>query len=222
MIRHKHIVDNADRIFFIGDIHGKITALNEKLNEIGFNKELDHLYSVGDLIDRGENSLACLELIDEPWFTAVRGNHEQMMIDAISNPKDGERELHWLQNGGSWFYQMDKDSINVTADYVKNRVTELPHVIELYHKDKVIVICHADWPFNEYNSEIKAPVDHLIWSRERIENRSEQGEIKGADMFVFGHTPLRNPTKRYNQFYLDTGAVFGKEMHILSFEELFK
>ncbi|HIC1870485.1 TPA: hypothetical protein ACWQ5W_004746, partial [Escherichia coli] len=33
-------------------------------------------------------------------------------------------------------------------------------------------------------------------------------EIKGADMFIFGHTPAVKPLKFANQMYIDTGAVF--------------
>ena len=75
---------SEQRVFAVGDLHGEITALNEKLVEIGFNKDADLLISVGDLIDRGEDSLACLSLIhNEPWFHAVRGNHEDLMIGSI-------------------------------------------------------------------------------------------------------------------------------------------
>ncbi|EAP0174196.1 serine/threonine protein phosphatase, partial [Salmonella enterica] len=54
--------------------------------------------------------------------------------------------------------------------------------------------------------------DHqqVIWNRERISN-SQNGivkEIKGADTFIFGHTPAVKPLKFANQMYIDTGAVF--------------
>ncbi|EKK4374957.1 serine/threonine protein phosphatase, partial [Escherichia coli] len=60
--------------------------------------------------------------------------------------------------------------------------------------------------------EFGKPVDHqqVIWNRERISN-SQDGivkEIKGADTFIFGHTPAVKPLKFANQMYIDTGAVF--------------
>ena len=30
------VIDDGDRVFVVGDIHGEITKLNDKLNEIGF------------------------------------------------------------------------------------------------------------------------------------------------------------------------------------------
>ncbi|MGD3043126.1 serine/threonine protein phosphatase, partial [Escherichia coli] len=77
-------------------------------------------------------------------------------------------------------------------------------------KGKKYVICHADYPCDEY--EFGKPVDHqqVIWNRERISN-SQNGivkEIKGADTFIFGHTSAVKPLKFANQMYIDTGAVF--------------
>ena len=90
-------IGDTDRVFFVGDIHGEITKLNDKLEEIGFDKELDTLISVGDLIDRGEDSLSCLSLIQEPWFECVCGNHEQMMVDAVIHKK-----MSYVSN---WIYE---------------------------------------------------------------------------------------------------------------------
>ncbi|MEI9179479.1 metallophosphoesterase, partial [Pseudomonas aeruginosa] len=60
------------------------TNLMNKLDTIGFDNKKDLLISVGDLVDRGAENVECLELITFPWFRAVRGNHEQMMIDGLS------------------------------------------------------------------------------------------------------------------------------------------
>lgn len=211
-------IGNDDRVFVVGDIHGEITKLNDKLNEIGFNREVDTLISVGDLIDRGEDSLACLSLIQEPWFKSVRGNHEDLMINAIIN----ESESHlacWIQNGGGWYFNLNQEDRMYANDLAKIADSELPYVIELNFKGKKIVICHADYPDNEYTGEID---DHdlfnIVWSRERIESvkRCRPTEpIKGADLFVFGHTPLRKPYHVDNCLYIDTGAVFGKELTIV-------
>ncbi len=71
-------------IWVVGDLHGCYTNLMKKLETIGFDTKKDLLISVGDLVDRGTENVECLELITFPWFRAVRGNHEQMMIDGLS------------------------------------------------------------------------------------------------------------------------------------------
>lgn len=67
--------------YIVGDIHGMyhllIYALESKLN---FNFENDRLFAVGDLIDRGENSVECLDLLNQSWFHSIMGNHEEMLF----------------------------------------------------------------------------------------------------------------------------------------------
>ena len=90
-------------VWVVSDIHGCYQWLLDELKRRRFNPYEDLLISVGDLIDRGPDSVKCLQLIDEKWFRAVRGNHEQMAIDSVEN---NDFAL-WLMNGGSWFSQLD-------------------------------------------------------------------------------------------------------------------
>ncbi|STI47003.1 serine/threonine protein phosphatase 1 [Escherichia coli] len=53
-----------------------------------FDPWRDLLISVGDVIDRGPQSLRCLQLLEQHWVRAVRGNHEQMAMDALASPAD--------------------------------------------------------------------------------------------------------------------------------------
>ncbi|OTC44887.1 hypothetical protein AW079_04940, partial [Escherichia coli] len=39
-------------------------------------------------------------------LSAYRGNHEQMMIDGLSERGNVN---HWLLNGGGWFFNLDYD-----------------------------------------------------------------------------------------------------------------
>ena len=57
-------IDSNDRVFVVGDIHGEITVLNEKLFEIGFNKEPGYfLPFIHD--PRPRTSLPPMEQLDE-------------------------------------------------------------------------------------------------------------------------------------------------------------
>ncbi len=79
-------INGADwrNVWVVGDLHGCYTNLMNRLDAVGFDPAQDLLVSVGDLIDRGTENVECLDLINQPWFRAVRGNHEQMMLDAIA------------------------------------------------------------------------------------------------------------------------------------------
>ena len=96
----------SDYIF--GDLHGCLDLLLEKMDEVGFNKGIDRLFSVGDLIDRGPKSIECLRLVKESWFYPVQGNHEDMMVSAVLN---GDNPDLWLINGGEWSLEADEDEL---------------------------------------------------------------------------------------------------------------
>lgn len=193
-------------IWVAGDLHGCYTLLMSKLDEIGFDTTQDLLISVGDLIDRGTENVECMELITFPWFRAVRGNHEQMMIDGLS---EHGNVAHWLANGGNWFFYLDYDKER-QAKALVHKVAELPLIIELVSGDKKYVICHADYPSSEYEFGKPVKAEQVIWNRERVSNSWDGigSQITGADEFIFGHTPAKNPLKYWNQSYIDTGSVF--------------
>ena len=89
--------------YFVGDIHGCYEQLMEALVKIKFNANTDRLISVGDLVDRGPDSVKCLNLLKELWFHAVSGNHEDMMIKSFRR----EWPTHnYIQNGGKWFFHL--------------------------------------------------------------------------------------------------------------------
>ena len=91
-----------NRIFAIGDIHGCNKTLREMLFEKLQIQRTDHIYCIGDYIDRGPDSKGVIDTIlqlKKDGFTihTLRGNHEQMMMDSIN----GKQELKlWKQNGG--------------------------------------------------------------------------------------------------------------------------
>ncbi|MCK6919663.1 metallophosphoesterase [Enterobacter kobei] len=193
-------------IWVVGDLHGCYTNLMNQLDRLQFDAKQDLIVSVGDLVDRGAENVECLELITQPWFKAVRGNHEQMMIDAVMH---NGSTLHWMSNGGDWYYYLDTDKQEFAKRLIK-KADALPFVIEINSGDKTFVICHADFPWDSYKFDMMVDPTDVIWNRERI-SRSQDGlhnEIKGADLFIFGHTPAMQPLKYSNQMYIDTGAVF--------------
>ncbi|WP_241727463.1 metallophosphoesterase, partial [Cronobacter sakazakii] len=119
-------------IFIVGDLHGCLEALVSALKRERFDPRVDALISVGDLIDRGPDSLGCLRLIGKRWFFAVRGNHEAMAVEALES---GDNAL-WAMNGGSWYFGLsEKEKHEAQAQFV--RVSELPLVIEVQSHDRV-------------------------------------------------------------------------------------
>ncbi|ABM04866.1 serine/threonine protein phosphatase [Psychromonas ingrahamii 37] len=72
--------NSAKRDFFVGDSHGKYSLLMQPLKKISFDLSADRLFSVDNIIDRGEGSFNCLKLAKKEWFIPVLGNHEQFLL----------------------------------------------------------------------------------------------------------------------------------------------
>ena len=67
--------------YAIGDIQGCYTDLKNLLREIGFNASSDYLWFVGDIVNRGPNSLEVLRYIAEnPRAQMVLGNHDLHLL----------------------------------------------------------------------------------------------------------------------------------------------
>lgn len=194
---------NWRHVWVVSDIHGCYQWLMDALKRRHFNPYEDLLISVGDIIDRGPDCVKCLQLMDEKWFRAVRGNHEQMALDAIEN----NDFAFWMSNGGIWFSALE-DKRNALR--LINACRDLPHIIEITCANGLNVIAHADYPAAEYVWNKPVSAQRVLWDRDRLMGfmvGKGQG-IQGADHFWFGHTPL---DKRYdfnNLHYIDTGAVF--------------
>lgn len=144
------------RDFVIGDLHGSFTCFETLLDGLKFDTAKDRMFSVGDLVDRGPESVKCLQLLNEPWFHAVLSNHEQMMLEAFTGGRMGQ---YWLQNGGRWGLNAltafkSKNQILPTAEDLEiidmiPKVAELPFLITINMVDgKKFHVIHAELPPN--------------------------------------------------------------------------
>ena len=75
----------VERTLFVGDVHGCLTELEGLLNLAGFLPKRDRLFFVGDLINRGPDSLGVLKLVHHLGASSVLGNHEQNFLSFLKN-----------------------------------------------------------------------------------------------------------------------------------------
>ena len=92
-------------IYCVSDIHGELDKFEQLLELIRFS-DADHLYILGDVIDRGPLGLDALQkVMDAPNMTMLLGNHEEMCLCTLGPHNEfGAREL-WRQNGGMSTYR---------------------------------------------------------------------------------------------------------------------
>ena len=212
------------RLFVVGDLHGCYTLLMNKLDELKFNFQHDLLVSVGDLVDRGQENLECLNLINEPWFKAIRGNHEQMCIEATIDTE--MKDMH-SYHGGAWLYELPIHQQQTIVEQCRN----LPIILEIQHNQKIYGFVHADIHINdweEFKREVlknnyfikgeQSAMQIALWHRGRVRfNKSNPAYkmVTGVDEIYFGHTVVKEPIQHENCFFIDTGAVFGGSLTVL-------
>ncbi|NCN23319.1 MAG: symmetrical bis(5'-nucleosyl)-tetraphosphatase, partial [Gallionella sp.] len=102
-------------IYAVGDIQGCYTELVQLLEKIRFDPAQDRLWLVGDLVNRGANSLEVLRLVKSLGESAITvlGNHDLHLLavasgtsrlhrgdtlDDILHAPDREELLHWLRH----------------------------------------------------------------------------------------------------------------------------
>ena len=103
------LVASTDRVYAIGDIHGRADLLVRLMQVIVRDAERFEdqrqvkLVFLGDYIDRGEDSaqvleiLTRLEALNSPNIVFLKGNHEDALISFLASPIDGGA---WLDFGG--------------------------------------------------------------------------------------------------------------------------
>lgn len=203
-------VNKVGRDFIVGDIHGCFTKLGAALHDIGFNPDAgDRLFSVGDLVDRGPESLEALNFLTADFVHAVSGNHEDMAIRWPNGHMDAGT---YAFNGGAWMIALDREmQCEVAA-----ALGALPVAIELETKHGLVGIVHAECPLSSWpdfiamledetlsNNKRDSLLDMAQWSRNRIQELNEI-IIDGVRAVVVGHTPMANWTSLGNTLFIDT------------------
>lgn len=225
LIKYLEIEDHKN-VYVVGDLHGCYSMLMTKLKELNFDFKNDVLLSVGDLVDRGPENEQCISLINEDWFHAVTGNHEDFCILGAT---DFRIEVHHKagNNGGGWLYKYNEaERIEIVKPF-----KELPLMMEVKWKGKKFGLVHADLPVQDWDV-LKLMVenddewhhdrsirDHIIWSRNLV--NYSYAEIANIDYVFLGHTVLNSHKFVGNAIFIDTGAVFGggRELTIMNLKD---
>ena len=173
-------------IYVLSDIHGDMDAFDSILSQIQLGED-DHLYIIGDVIDRGPHSIELLQRIRKMRNTTMLlGNHEYMMTDRLRHPEDRELAALWYRNGGgeteTSFEKLSADEQEDLLQYLEG----LPVQTEISVNGESFLLVHAR-PLEDYKDLrgwYKSEVQMAVWSR--IESWTKLPEGK---TIVFGHTP---------------------------------
>lgn len=224
------------KIDIIGDIHGCFTEFKQLTERLGYDwetgiplhKQGRKLGFVGDLTDRGPQSIKVIEIV---WELAVHrreayyvpGNHCNKLYRFFQGNK--VQITHGLETTAAEYNDLNKNH----QSEIRKKFIELYEKAPLYQQlDKgSLVIAHAgikqDY-IGKLNSKVKTFVLYGDITGERHSDGSPvrldwATHYTGKPLIVYGHTPVNDVRIINNTYNIDTGAVFGGKLSALSYPE---
>jgi len=175
---------------------------------------------LGDLIDRGARSRDCIALAMTLHACAsgalrvvtLRGNHEQMLLDAVEEPESGAALQYWRRNGGdaalaSYCDVNGWDRQNWRASVDQDHIAFLKTLPNLaVDEERRIAFVHAGIDPQTYPD---CRDDVRLWTRSprffSVDKWPDRGELEGL-VVVHGHTPREQVEFHPNRINVDTRA----------------
>ena len=227
------------RTIIIGDLHGCHDEAQKLLKECSTRAE-DHVIFLGDLVDRGPDSAACVELAlhrervqGKP--ACILGNHEEKHL----------------------FYEdikKQKGHVNVQiATHVDTRMQLKPHHYDYFRRmpkflrlpeynaacvhagawpkrsleqqtDRHLLHIQAIRPYDKWgNFHRHAEAERSLWSSKVPQDEEGWGFWTkfwdGPERLIFGHSVLNKPLVTEKAIGLDGGGCFGLELWALVLPE---
>lgn len=211
-------------IYVLSDIHGMYDQYQEMLKKINFSHQ-DVLYVLGDIIDRGKDSIRILQdMIERDNVYALVGNHELMAIKCLDwlcqeitdetletlNEEQLINYANWVINGGEAtiqsLRQLSIEDRQQIIDYIMN--------LSVYEEIKVngidYLLVHAGIDhFDAGKSMNEYDIDDLVWARPQFDKPYFEDKY-----VIVGHTPTlaishKPEIYHHNRFIaIDCGACY--------------
>lgn len=197
-----------ENLIAIGDIHGCLDQLKQMIDRLGLKGD-EHLVFLGDYVDRGPDSKGVIaflrELETQARCTFLRGNHDQMMLDAFSVGEDHEQAYAlWISNGGT--ATLDSYRSNDDFDQAIEDLEWLKKTV-LYLDTPEFFFVHAGLrPDLTVRQNILSPERENVFLWFRNHHQAKDHMIQWEKVVVCGHTIHRKPVNRRNLICIDTGA----------------
>ena len=188
----------------IGDIHGCLQSLKGLLKKLSDYTNHTYLF-VGDYIDRGPDSKGVVDRLldfrEEQECIFLRGNHEQMLLDACYK----DNLDMWLMNGGKSTlksYGSTYNNLNIPDEHL-----EFYRDTKLFYDSEDYLFVHAGLSPEKTIEDSLGNKDlhgDFLWERSHLNAFDTPWE----KTVVFGHTPRPHPIRKPNMLGIDTGCVY--------------
>lgn len=204
-------VPTGGRRLVIPDIHGCAATFNALLDKIGLTYD-DQLFLLGDYINKGPNSRGVIDTIlrlqDQSFQVfALRGNHEQMLVDLHGQAKYGKVRLNIPRLHR--YHGLVNRNLQILPQYAYF-FENLPYYFDLGD----FLLVHAGFDFSKPKPfENK---DAMLWTS--YFDLSEVPELNRR--VIHGHNPnylpfIQDALSEGNAIIpLDNGCVYKNKLHM--------
>lgn len=214
----------------IGDVHGCLDELQALVAKLGWQTQpaLHHpegrkLFFVGDLVDRGPDSVGVLKFVMDAVASGVAlcvpGNHDMKLVRALKG--QNVTRSHGLEETMA---QLDAE----TPEF-REQVREFLHGLVSHQlvDDGKLCVAHAGLRAEMQGRGSSAVREFCLYG-ETTGEIDEFGlpvryewakDYRGKSLMVFGHTPVPEAEFFNNTIDIDTGCCFGGELTALRYPE---
>jgi serine/threonine protein phosphatase 1 len=222
------------RTLMISDIHGCLTPFNRLLEAVNYESSEDQLVLIGDYIDRGSQSKEVvdrvMDLVQNHQAIALRGNHDQRLVDLIRTDSP-QVQSKFMEHGGIQTIQsyckfidseMTIERLAEAKEYIASHyadhiefLSELPY----YHEDENHIYVHAGLN-PRYTNWREQPVHDFMY----IKNEFIRARTRVEKKVIFGHTramEIHGSSEIWfhtDKIGIDGGCAYGMQMNCLIYD----
>ena len=228
-------------LYVIPDIHGQLGQLKVILNAIlplrKSDGGKDKLIFLGDYIDRGPQTPELIDLLIElkakykDQIIFLTGNHEQMMLNALSPSPTSNKYLFWLNNGGAQTLSAYLDRANQHMDNVyelmrgrakdfipKEHIEFLKSLIPYYETDQFIFVHAGCDPTVPLSSQ---QLEELVWDNSIFDLvRQQKGQALWQKTVVTGHSGQQSGLPYVSEKFLMLDCSYGKRLLVVELNSM--
>ncbi|UOQ83618.1 metallophosphoesterase family protein [Gracilibacillus salinarum] len=181
----------TSKIAIITDIHGNAAALQTVLDDIDQDKQVAHIYCLGDLIGIGHQTNEVLDLLlSRTDISFIRGNHEESVLRILEGKEPlstGEERKHhyWIAE------RLDKAFVPA--------LLHMPMTREQTINGKHFLFLH----YHIQEKKQFSPID-CHPSAEKLDTLYQHSK---ADVICFGHHHVIHHFQSNKKLYLNPGAL---------------
>lgn len=225
------VVPDGQRIYAVGDIHGRIDLLEELLEKMEQDARARSASDVtviflGDLIDRGPASAQVVQhLLDlsrrHSGLRFLMGNHEEVFLKAMAGEK-GAMDFFLRIGGDATMLSYGMSAAQLDMDHAELHALMQAHVPADHlafvsgFEDMILI---GDYAFVHAGVSPRVPLSRqktsaLRWVRDEFLHHPHPLE----KIIVHGHTISENVEQTAHRIGLDTGAYASGRLTAMGFE----